>query len=219
MELSYRVSGESTVIPFHGFMFILSLILLYIAFWRIRLELFGTIIVLFLGSNPFQIFEVYRRDNVFGWPITTAILILALHVPILKKQKPEPSVIFWATPVITGSFLAFMGQVRNESVAIIISAALCYFFISKISLLKRFSLLCLLLFSFFIGNYSWESYFSYKTKQAETIVATSGGTPYQVKVLILICYGIQFLPDLATLIKNMVMGGMTGLQRCTQNRF
>lgn len=167
-----------TVIPFHGFMFILALILLYIAFWRIRLELFGAIIVLFLGSNPFQIFEVYRRDNVFGWPITTAILILALHVPLLKKQKPEPNVIFWATPVITGSFLAFMGQVRNESVAIIISVALCYFFIPKISLLKHFSLLCLLLFSFFIGNYSWESYFSYKTKQAETIVATSGGTPY-----------------------------------------
>jgi hypothetical protein len=79
--------SSPSIAPFNRVAFIGSLIGLFVSFWCVRRWLLGGFMVAFLGSNPFQIYEIYGNDNIFGWPITVAILMLALHVPILSRQK------------------------------------------------------------------------------------------------------------------------------------
>jgi len=171
-------AASPSVIPFHAFLFTLSLILLYAGFWRLHLEILGAAAVLFVGSDPFQLFEVYGNPNVFGWPITTAILVLALHLPFLTRLRPRLTPFLWLVPVITGVALSSVRQIRTEPVAIILSAAVCYLFLSRTPWTKRLALLGLLVSSFLAANKTWDAYFDFKLKQAERIVREAGGTPY-----------------------------------------
>src|SRR3989338_2760417 len=83
----------------NGAAFTLSLILLYFAFWYARLEMLGLITVILLGSNPFQLFEIYNNHNIFGWPIIINLTLLALYLPILTKSK-TPGFYPWLTAVL-----------------------------------------------------------------------------------------------------------------------
>ena len=67
---------------------------LYAAFWRLRKPLLGVLLVLLLGSDPFQVFEVYRNNNVLGWPRDGRCLLEAgFHglVPRLRSRWPRLS--------------------------------------------------------------------------------------------------------------------------------
>src|SRR5207253_7015123 len=46
----------------NGLGFLLGLLALYASGWYSRTPVFGVILVALLGSNPFQLFEAYRRE-------------------------------------------------------------------------------------------------------------------------------------------------------------
>ena len=75
-----------SVRPLHGALFVFALCAVFSAFWWARLPLLGAALAAFAGSNPFQLYEVYRNANVFGWPMTTGLLSLALAVPLLRRR-------------------------------------------------------------------------------------------------------------------------------------
>src|SRR6185369_11045086 len=50
--------------PFNQVLFVSSLLAVWWAFWRERRPLLGALIVLLVGSNPFQLYETYNRANI-----------------------------------------------------------------------------------------------------------------------------------------------------------
>lgn len=168
---------KPSVMPFHAFMFIVALLALFVSFCYVSQVGLGIFVILFLGSNPFQLFEVYGNKNIFGWPITTAMFILAIHIPLFAR--PRLKLIFlWLAPALTGLILSAVRQIRPESVAIILSAVLCYVFIPKRGWIKRMALIGTVGLTFFLSSYGWHSYFDQKIKQADATVIAAGGTPF-----------------------------------------
>jgi hypothetical protein len=163
--------------PFHAFVFIVGLVLVYGAFWSVRLELLGSAVVLLMGSNPFQLFEVYRNENIFGWPITATLFVLALHIPLLFRTRHR-NVLLWIAPFATGILLASVRQVRSEPVPLLLTAAVIYLTLPRVSMWRCLVPLCLLALSFIGAGNAWQRYFDAKLHEAETAVIAAGGTPF-----------------------------------------
>ena len=161
----------------HGMLFVLALLALYVACWAVRRPLLGILLVLLLGSNPFQLYEVYRHENVFGWMITTGILLLALHLPLLGPRRPR-ALALWAAPLAAGVVLATVRQVRPEPVALLASAGLCCLLVAGVRWRVRLALAAVLLVSFFGVSKAWECYFERLFDRAFATVKAAGGHPY-----------------------------------------
>ena len=163
--------------PFHAFAFILGLVLVYVAFWSVRLELLGAAVVLLMGCNPFQLYETYRNENVFSWPITTTLYVLAIHVPLLFRSRHR-YVLLWIAPFITGIFLASIRQIRSEPVPLLLTAAVIYLTLPRIPAWRRLVPVCLLALSFIGATNAWERYRDAKFREAQEAVLAAGGTPF-----------------------------------------
>jgi hypothetical protein len=161
----------------NGPAFVLALLALYAAFWWIGRTRLGLILVLLLGSDPFQLSAVYYQSNVFGWPITTTLLVLALHVPLLGGRRTSP-LYYWTLPIVTGILLATIRQIRTEPVLVIGAAGLSYLFASPLRWRVRPVLTLLLGVSFFWGGQEWQRFFDRKFAEAYRVVQTAGGHPY-----------------------------------------
>jgi len=168
---------EPSLRPCHIGAFVAALVALYAALWWAGMPLFGAVLVVLLGSNPFQLFEVYARQNIFGWPITAGILVLALHVPLVFGRKP-PRGVLWALPVVTGVVLASIRQIRTEAVVIIFSAAIAYLTAPRLRWWARAALVALLALSFGAVSRGWTLYFRHKHEEARRRVEAAGGHPY-----------------------------------------
>ncbi|MFP4056582.1 MAG: hypothetical protein ACLF0G_06915 [Candidatus Brocadiia bacterium] len=166
-----------SVRPSHMVAFVLALEGLFFAFWWAGQPLLGAFAVLFLGANPFQLFEVYAHENVFGWPITAAVALLALHVPVLGWREPSRRAT-WALAVLAGLLVATFRQVRPEVVALLLSAGTVYLTVPRRRWPMRLALVALLAGAFVAGSWGWRRYFDHKFAQAQEAVRGAGGHPF-----------------------------------------
>src|SRR5690606_8937827 len=113
-------------LPASRLAFIVALSALFASMWWVRRPVLGGLLVALLGSNPFQLFEVNGRENVFGINISVAILLLAIHVPLLQRWwRPHPRWVFlW--PLCVGVLMSTVRTVRSEPVTIVLAAAATY---------------------------------------------------------------------------------------------
>jgi hypothetical protein len=161
----------------NGPAFIVALMGVFAGFWWIGETALGSILVLLLGSNPFQLTEVYSNNNVFGWSITATLLVLALHLPLLGRRRP-PALYCLVVPLATGLLLATIRQIRTEPVMIIVAAGLSYLFCTSLRLRMRLLLVGLLTAAFACGCAAWTRYFDHKFLEAYEVVKKAGGHPY-----------------------------------------
>jgi hypothetical protein len=173
-----------SVKPFHRFAFTGSLALLFFALWWVRRPVLGAAAVAFLGSNPFQLYEVNVNENVFGWSITTAILMLAIHVPLLTQRRIDPRIAF-AWPIVTALLMATIRTFRSEPIPILAGALLSYAFVhfrgvtsARETWLRRGALLATFFAFFFVGHAFWSRYFVTKHEEARAVLAKIGGHPF-----------------------------------------
>ncbi len=169
--------ADPSMRPFHSAAFILALGSVFAAFWWARLPVLGGFLVLLVGSSPFQLYQVHAHDNVFGWPITAALLVLALNLPLLRSGGPVRRSAL-AIPVLTGLVLATVAQVRSEPKTLLAAAALACLFTPRAAAALRLGLVGLLLGSYLGGSSAWHGYFDHKTAEARRVVAAAGGQPY-----------------------------------------
>ncbi len=191
---------DPSVRPANAIAFTLALAALFVAFWHVRQPILGIILVLFLGSNPFQLHEVYARENAFGAPITTAIFLLALHLPLLAERSVATSVslveegrkrdarghrerkawpyYLWAAPAAAGILLATAKQIRPEPLILIFSPIACYLILAKARWLVRGGLVAVLIVSYAASTWAWSAWFDAKLAQANRVVAAAGGHVY-----------------------------------------
>jgi hypothetical protein len=168
---------NTRMIPFNRMLFMFSLCSLFAAFWYIHRPLLGLVMVVLLGSNPFQLFHVYAHDNVIGLPITTAILMLALHLPWLTRAR-LPARYTWALPIVTGVLLASIRTIRSEPAPIILAALGTYLTLFSWPWRRRLALVALLMVSFIATGSAWRSFFLKKHSEARAFLASVGGNPY-----------------------------------------
>jgi hypothetical protein len=163
--------------PANSSAFVFALCALFVAFWWIRQPILGAILVLLLGSDPFQVFESYHRQNVFCWSITAATLVLALHVPLLGAW-PRSRRYLYCVPIVTGIVLATIQTIRPEPVAILASAIACYLTLSRTDWRTKAILSALSISTLMLTSWAWGNYYIHKIAQAEARVVAVGGTPY-----------------------------------------
>jgi len=161
--------------PTHAVVFTFALAALYAAFWWVRDPLLGAISVALLGSNPYQLYEVHARENVFSWSITAGVLTLALSLPLLRRRSGRWA---WVAPLAIGVLLASVQQIRPEPVAILASAALACLLASRASWPRRAVLAGVLVGGFLLASWSWQRYFDRKFDEATRVVAAAGGRVY-----------------------------------------
>ena len=102
--------------------FTLALLALYAGFWRARQSVMGALLVLLIGSNPFQVDSVYANNNVFGWPITVTVLMLGLHLSFMRDRPPR-LVAAIVVALASGAILGTVRQVRTEPTLVILAVA------------------------------------------------------------------------------------------------
>lgn len=166
-----------SIMPFSAIAFILSLVLVYCAFWKHGQPLLGFFIVLFLGSNPFLLYETYARPNIFALLAVNTLLILAINLPFFKKT-PVVKKNIWLLPVISGGILGTAVHIRGENSMVLVSCLFIYLTISNFKMVHKLGLCLVCLLSFATVVTILQNYFDKKFKEAHSIVSNAGGHPY-----------------------------------------
>lgn len=157
--------------------FVFSLLLLYAAFWRCRLTVPGAILVLFAGSNPFQLFEAFRNENVFSISISLFLLTLAVNLPfIFNKRMTLLNMI--VRVCLTAFLIAFLQQMRTGVQILLVSAAFIYLISERLLFWRRIILVFALFLCYWGALNMFKSYFLYKFQQADKFVAEHHGHVY-----------------------------------------
>ena len=164
--------------------FIVALCALFAAFWNVRRPWLGAALTLLVGSHPFQLYEVHRNDNVFGWTVTVATIVLALHVPLLTARRPTVRQAF-VRALVTGALIGAIRLIRSEPAAIAVAPLLLYAgltFARELAgrklWLTRGALVATLLAAYVATNGAGVRYLSYKHEQARAYLARVGGHPF-----------------------------------------
>lgn len=158
----------------HAALFLAGLVAVYLMSWWVGVPVFGAAFVLLVGSNPFQLYEAYRHENIFSWPITSLCLMLALALPLLVAKR----VSLWyavAAAIMAGLFVATAGQIRPEPVMLLGGMVLAIAGARSLTWRARLLTVVLLMATTELGLVAWDRYFDRKFEQATHIVTTAGG--------------------------------------------
>ena len=188
---------------------IAALIRAHVAFWTAGQPILGAILVLLLGSNPFQVSEGLRAQQAyFGWVITTGVAMLALNLVFLGDRRPSLAALA-LVPIASGLLLATVRQIRTEPVMVGVSVVLAYLTARALSLRLRAVLVGLLVGSFFLGSAAWTSYFDAKFREAYLKVRAAGGHPYDGRATSIASYGTRSGAGWGTSTPATVTNGTT----------
>lgn len=154
--------------------FTFTLVLIVLASWYYKKVILGLISVFVIGNSPFLIYEIYNNNNVFGLMATFSIFLLLIHLPIIFNSHLKWNILI---PVLSGSSIALMHNIRAESTIMIISCILSYLLFNK-GWLKKFLYISLFLFFYFTVNKSIIKYFNDKFTETTNIVKKHGGIPF-----------------------------------------
>lgn len=157
--------------------FTLALLVLFAAFWSAGQTPLGVLLVLLIGSNPFQVQEVYANNNLFGWPITLTVLMLGLHLPFMRDRPPRIAVAV-AIALLSGLILGSLRQLRTEPALVAASAVGIYLTANRMRHWLRLALVVLLGSAFSFASSGWTKYFDAKYREAYRVVAAAGGHRY-----------------------------------------
>ena len=166
--------GHATAMPFNQALFVVALLAVFWAFWRQGYTLLGALIVLLVGSDPFQVVEVYARGNIFSIPISVALLMLAAHLRYLTGRAGADA-LAWITAAAGGIVLASFREVRTEAV-LMVPAVLATWLLVRAPLDRRVLLALVFVVAFAATGRAWTSYWHGQFARAEAFVTHAGGT-------------------------------------------
>jgi hypothetical protein len=171
--------------------FIAALCALWASCWYLRRPVIGVFLIVLMGSNPFQLYEVHAHANVFGWTLIVAILLLAIHLPLLERQvlaRIDRNALFvW--PVGVGILMATARTIRSETVPMLLAAIGTYALIHGLSKKRRLAMIVVLGGAFFLTGQLWNWHFIRLQNRTTQVVASVGGHPFPPEALRLYHHG------------------------------
>jgi hypothetical protein len=168
---------DPTVRPFHRLVWLLSLCGLWTSFWWVRRPIVGGLLVAFFGSNPLALQAVVAEENIHGWPVLGAAIVLALAVPFLTTAPPG-RVLRWVLPIATGVVLGSIRTVRTEPTLMVLAPIVAYVVARALRPWTRLALVAALVASFGLTYRAWQAWFDAKDREAKALLTRIGGHPY-----------------------------------------
>ncbi len=165
--------ARPSAMPFNQLLFITALLAVWWAFWREHRALLGGLIVVLIGSNPFQLYEVYNRANIFSLPISVALLALAVHLPYLSGRRGLDRRA-WLLALVSGIALATVREIRMEAAVIALAVAATYVSI-RAPWLHRLGLALVFVAAGWMASLAWKAYWSRGFERSVQFVAQAGG--------------------------------------------
>jgi hypothetical protein len=168
----------ASVRPFNELVFIAALVSAWVGLAGVGYPLLGLLLVLLVGSDPFQLFQACGKENVFSLPISVALLVLGLHVRLLVSDA-RVGAAAWATAVFTGVLVAVVREMRAEAALIAISALGTYLAIPRSSFRTRVLLAAACVAAYGAVSGGLGLYFEREFRAAQVFVERAGGRPYR----------------------------------------
>jgi hypothetical protein len=166
---------QQSVVQLDASLFIMALLAVLWAFWAQDRLLLGCLIVLLVGSDPFQREQV-MQENIFSLPITFALFALAVNIGWVTGN------IRWKTAVcvalISGIALATARDIRAEAAMSIVALPIVYLTVPRVAWSRRWALVGILIGSYVTTSVGWNLFWNHKVAQAQQWVADHGGHPY-----------------------------------------
>jgi hypothetical protein len=156
--------------------FLAGLAAVLTACWLSGARALGIGLVLLLGSNPFQLFEAYRRENVFGWPIALFCVVLALMIPILAGRSR--SRYQWAAVILSGVAVGTVFHIRPENGSMLVTVVIACLVAPALRPTRRMALIATAVVAFVATWGAWSQYFDRKWEEATEVVTRAGGHSY-----------------------------------------
>ena len=169
--------GHASAIPFNELLFITALLAVFWAFWLEGYRLLGVLIVVLVGSNPFQIVETYGRGNIFSIPISVALLVLAAHLGFLTGRRGVNGRA-WVIAAVSGVVLASFREVRTEA-GLMAASALATYLLARAPLPRRLLLAAAFVVAFAVTAQAWTAFWAARIAAAERFVARAGGEVFR----------------------------------------
>ena len=169
--------GHASALPFNEALFILALLAVFWAFWLEGYGLLGTLIVVLVGSDPFQLVETYGRGNIFSLPISVALLALAAHLRFLTGRKGVDA-LAWGIAIVSGVVLATFREIRAEA-GLMAASVLATYLLVRAPWSRRLLLAAAFILAFAITGRAWTAYWADQFVRAERFVARAGGQVFR----------------------------------------
>jgi hypothetical protein len=169
--------GRPSTLPFNEWLFMIALLAVLWSFWLEGFGLLGTLIVVLVGSDPFQLIETYGRGNIFSIPISIALLALAAHVRLLAGRKGIDA---WAVgiAITSGVVLATAREIRAEA-GLMAASALATYLLVRAPIRKRALLAGVFVLASACTGLAWSRYWADHFTRAERFVAAAGGQVFR----------------------------------------
>lgn len=161
---------------FNMLVFTLSLIVLYLGFWRLQKVYFGLLLVVLINLTPFYLYEVYNNENLFGIIGATFFLVLGLNVfSIYKKENLYLNILLIA---ISGSIIGFFSEFRNEISMVLLSLILISILSKQKNIFLKLTIAAVGVGAFYLTKNAISNHFQQKFEKTITLVEEAGGHPY-----------------------------------------
>lgn len=168
-----------SLVPAHCLAFIVALSALFTAFWWVRRSWHGALLVLLLGSNPFQQFAIYGQENVFSWTITTMVAALALVVPLLWPLTETRTRWYpWVAAAGSGLLVALVRNVRSEPTVVLLGSVLVILTMTWATKRKRAAMIGVLALTFWLGGFVSRQLIDRRFQKTAAKVAEVGGSVF-----------------------------------------
>src|SRR3989339_818124 len=154
--------------------FVLALAALAICSITTKQVALGISLVILVGSNPFLIYELYGRENIFGLGAIVFIAVFSLLMPIFFLAKNPHRFYLYGSAIFRGVMFGFIQHTRSEYTVVILSCLFVYWVTKHFAIREKLTLTSLLLVSLYITTAGLEAYFTNKLKTTYTTLSQLG---------------------------------------------
>ncbi len=169
-------AAHATARTFNRWLALAASLALFVSLSLCHRKLFGLLLIAVMGSNPFQLVQIYQSDEVWSYPINVAALMLALCAPLVFLREPKRW--HFAIPLAAGIFLATAREVRTEPALLIVSVVIACLWAPG-AWRHRAALLVVLGMSLYATSEAWSTYWHSMLEEAVEVVEAAGGTPFK----------------------------------------
>jgi hypothetical protein len=170
--------GRPSARPFNEVVFLLALLATLAAFWREGHALMGVVIVLLVGSDPFQVLETYGRGNIFSLPISVMLLALATNLRLLTGRCRIDRTT-WIVAIGSGVLLASIREMRLEAALAALSLLVTYALVRRETGRRRALLVFAFAAALAVTSFAWQRYWEGRFEAAKAFVAHAGGQVFR----------------------------------------
>jgi tetratricopeptide (TPR) repeat protein len=103
------------------------------------------------------------------------MLLLGLYLPFIFARQTRG---IWLLLIFSGVLVATASNIRAENLPVLASCVMVVAFLSSFSMLRRFMMVVVILFIYYLTNQGIRSYFDMKFEEAVEVVESAGGHPY-----------------------------------------